>query len=167
MSWLPFYHDMGLMLAMREPILLGFPSVIMSPVAFLQRPARWMQLLANNSHAFSAAPNFAFEIAARKISDADMAGLDLGDVLGIVTGSERVHPASLRRFTQRFTRFGLPERAIRPSYGLAEATVYVATHAPGRRRRSSTSTPRNSPKGTRSRRPMVGHPLVSYGCPSR
>ncbi|BBX63756.1 long-chain-fatty-acid--AMP ligase FadD28 [Mycobacterium saskatchewanense] len=165
-SWLPFYHDMGLMLAMREPILLGFPSVIMSPVAFLQRPARWMQLLANNSHAFSAAPNFAFEIAARKISDADMAGLDLGDVLGIVTGSERVHPASLRRFTQRFTRFGLPERAIRPSYGLAEATVYVATHAPGAAPKVVHFDPAKLSEGyAEPQADGGGTPLVSYGVP--
>ncbi|MEE6177022.1 AMP-binding protein [Mycobacterium sp. 050134] len=165
-SWLPFYHDMGLMLAMREPILLGFPSVIISPVAFLQRPARWMHLLANNSHAFSAAPNFAFEIAARKTSDADMAGLDLGDVLGIVTGSERVHPASLRRFTQRFAAFGFPERALRPSYGLAEATVYVATHAPGAAPKVVHFDPEKLADGhAEPQAGACGAPLVSYGVP--
>ena len=79
-SWLPFYHDMGLYLGIIMPILTGYRAVLTSPVSFLQRPARWMQLLASNSHAFSAAPNFAFELAARKTSDDDMAGLDLGDV---------------------------------------------------------------------------------------
>ena len=78
------------------PVLAGFRTVLMSPVAFLQRPARWMQLLASNRHAFSAAPNFAFELAARRTSDDDMAGLDLGDVLCIVSGSERVQPATLQ-----------------------------------------------------------------------
>ena len=78
-SWLPFYHDMGLVLGICAPILGGFRAVLMSPVSFLQRPARWMQLLATNTHAFSAAPNFAFELAARKTSDDDMAGLDLGE----------------------------------------------------------------------------------------
>ena len=130
-SWLPFYHDMGLYLGICGPILTGLHAVLTSPVAFLQRPARWMQLLASNSHAYSAAPNFAFELAVRKTSDDDMAGLDLGDVLVIVTGSERVHPATLQRFTERFARFNLREAAIRPSYGLAEATVYVATRAAG------------------------------------
>jgi acyl-CoA synthetase (AMP-forming)/AMP-acid ligase II len=94
-SWLPFYHDMGLYLGICAPVLLGVLAVLMSPVAFLQRPARWMQLLASNSKSYSIAPNFAFELAARKTSDDDMAGLDLSDVLGIGIGSERVHPATL------------------------------------------------------------------------
>jgi acyl-CoA synthetase (AMP-forming)/AMP-acid ligase II len=94
-SWLPFYHDMGLYLGICAPVLLGVPAVLMSPVAFLQRPARWMQLLASNSKSYTAAPNFAFELAVRKTSDDDMAGLDLSDVLGIGIGSERVHPATL------------------------------------------------------------------------
>ena len=165
-SWLPFYHDMGLMLAMREPILLGFPSVLMSPVAFLQRPARWMQLLATNTHAFSAGPNFSFELAVRKTSDDDMAGLDLSDVLGIVTGSERVHPSTLRRFTQRFARFNLPESAIRPSYGLAEATVYVATRRPGEPPKIVHFDPEELSNGHATPRAGGGGtPLVSYGVP--
>src|SRR5947209_3705110 len=104
-SWLPFYHDMGLYLAVVFPVLSGCPAVITSPVAFLQRPARWMQSLASNSHAFSGAPNFAFELAARKTSDDDMAGLDLGNVIGILNGSERVQPATLQRCSERFARF--------------------------------------------------------------
>ena len=130
-SWLPFYHDMGLMLGIWGPILGGYRTVFMSPVSFLQRPARWMQLLASNRRAFSAAPNFAFELAVRRTSDEDMAGLDLGDVLAISCGSERVHIATLKRFTDRFTRFNLRDKVIRPAYGLAEATVYVATRRPG------------------------------------
>ncbi|MDV3136844.1 AMP-binding protein, partial [Mycobacterium sp. 29Ha] len=100
-------------------------------VSFLQRPARWMQLLATHTHPFSAAPNFAFELAARKTSDEDMAGLDLGDVEYICSGSERVHPATLKRFTDRFARFNLADSVVRPSYGLAEATLYVATSRAG------------------------------------
>lgn len=131
-SWLPFYHDMGLVLGICAPPLLGLPAVLMSPVSFLQRPVRWMQMLATNTSAFSAAPNFAFELAARKISDEDMAGIDLGNVETILSGSERVHPATLKRFTDRFTRFNLGDSVVRPSYGLAEATVYVATSTAGR-----------------------------------
>jgi fatty acid CoA ligase FadD28 len=128
-SWLPFYHDMGLYLGVCGPILTGLPAVLTSPIAFLQRPARWMQSLASNTRAYTAAPNFAFELAARKTTDDDMVGLDLSDVLVITTGSERVHPATLRRFAQRFARFNLREAVIRPSYGLAEATVYAAARA--------------------------------------
>jgi len=130
-SWLPFYHDMGLVLGVCAPVLLGSPGVLTSPVAFLQRPARWMQLLATNSTAFSAAPNFAFELAARKISDEDLAGHDLSGVQTILSGAERVHPATVRRFADRFRRFNLHDKVIRPSYGLAEATVYVATSRAG------------------------------------
>jgi long-chain fatty acid adenylyltransferase FadD28 len=126
-SWLPFYHDMGLALGVCAPILGGFSAVLTSPVSFLQRPARWLELLATNSSAFSAAPNFAFELAARKTSDEHMAGFDLGGVQTILSGSERVQPATLTRFAERFGRFNLADSVIRPSYGLAEATVYVAT----------------------------------------
>jgi len=84
-----------------------------------------------STRSFSAAPNFAFELAVRRTSDDDMAGLDLGNVHTILSGSERIHAATLRRFTERFSRFNLPETALRPSYGLAEATVYVASSSPG------------------------------------
>jgi fatty acid CoA ligase FadD28 len=130
-SWLPFYHDMGLLIGICVPILAGLRTVLMSPVSFLQRPARWMQLMASNSRALTAAPNFAFELAVRRTTDDDMAGLDLSGVLGVLSGSERVHTATLRRFTERFSRFGFRETAVRPSYGLAEATVYVATRRAG------------------------------------
>ena len=129
-SWLPFYHDLGLILGICAPILAGVRSVFTSPLAFLQRPARWMQLLASNSHVFSAAPNFAFDLSVRKTSSEDMAGLDLGDVRIIQSGAERVQPATVRRFTDRFAEFNLRDSVVRPSYGLAEATVYVATRAP-------------------------------------
>jgi fatty acid CoA ligase FadD28 len=130
-SWLPFYHDMGLFLGVCAPILGGFRTALTSPTAFLQRPARWMQLMASNSQVFSAAPNFAYELTARKTSDDDMAGLDLGGVHSIISGSERVHEATLRRFADRFADFNLPAKALRPSYGLAEATVFVATSGAG------------------------------------
>lgn len=164
-SWLPFYHDMGLFLGVCAPVLAGVRAVLTSPVAFLQRPARWMQMLAS-THSFSAAPNFAFELAARKTSDDDMAGHDLGNVLVILNGSERVHPATLRRFTQRFAPFNLPDTAIRPSYGLAEATVYVATRVPAQPpaivRFESEKLTAGKAERCESR---GGTPLISYGKP--
>jgi long-chain fatty acid adenylase/transferase FadD26 len=130
-SWLPFFHDMGLILGVCAPILAGRSAVLTSPTAFLERPARWIQLLAKHSQSLSGAPNFAFELAVRRTSDEDMAGLDLGDVQVIISGSERIHAATIRRFTERFAPFNLHETVIRPSYGLAEATLYVATARPG------------------------------------
>lgn len=126
-SWLPFYHDMGLVLGVCAPILGGYSAALMSPVSFLERPARWVRALAENTGAFSAAPNFAFDLAARKTKDADLAGLDLGGVAGIINGAERVEPATLERFADRFAHFNFREHMLRPSYGLAEATVFVAT----------------------------------------
>jgi long-chain fatty acid adenylase/transferase FadD26 len=131
-SWLPFYHDMGLMLGIFGPIAYGFHSVLTSPMAFLQKPARWMQLVARNPRPVSPAPNFAYELAVRRTSDEDMAGLDLGHVLSLVTGAERIHASTLRRFAARFAPFNLPDTALRSAYGLAEATVYVASALPGR-----------------------------------
>jgi long-chain fatty acid adenylase/transferase FadD26 len=130
-SWLPFYHDMGLLLGITAPMALGLHARIISPTAFLQKPARWMQMLAGNTKAFSAAPNFAFELAARRTKDDDLIGLDLGDVHTIISGSERIHAATLRRFAERFSRFNLPAAAVIPSYGLAEATLYVTSSPPG------------------------------------
>jgi fatty acid CoA ligase FadD28 len=166
LSWLPFYHDMGLLLGICAPVILGLRTVLTSPVAFLARPARWMQLMASNSHVYTAGPNFAFELAARKTSDEDMAGYDLSDVLIIVTGSERVHPATLRRFTQRFARFNLASSVIRPSYGLAEATVYVSTRAPGQSPRVVHFDAEKLSDG--HAKPLAGGggiALVSYGVP--
>jgi fatty acid CoA ligase FadD21 len=125
-SWLPFHHDMGLMLGVCAPILGGYRSELTSPVSFLERPARWVRSLAGSPHTWSAAPNFAFDLAARKTTDSDLAGLDLGGVLGIISGAERVEPATLRRFVDRFAHFNFRDHMMRPSYGMAEATVFLA-----------------------------------------
>jgi long-chain fatty acid adenylyltransferase FadD28 len=164
-SWLPFYHDLGLILAICAPILAGVPGVSLSPVAFLQRPARWMQLLASHGRVFSSAPNFAFDLAARKTSDEDMAGLDLSDVLILQNGAERVQPATLRRFTERFVRFGFRDNVIRPSYGLAEATVYVATRTPAQPPEIVRFDAEKLSTGHAERSRSGGTALVSYGIP--
>jgi fatty acid CoA ligase FadD21 len=126
-SWLPFYHDMGLVLGVCAPILGGFSAQLTSPVAFLEKPSRWIRALAENQNAFSGAPNFAFDLAARKTKDVEIAGLDLGGVRGIINGAERVDPATLERFADRFAHFNFRDQMLRPCYGLAEATVFVAS----------------------------------------
>lgn len=131
-SWLPFYHDMGLMFGIFIPVRFGLHSVLTSPIAFLQKPARWIKLVAGASKAVTPAPNFAYELATRRTSDDDMAGLDLGDVHTFISGAERVNPATVTRFLERFSQFNLPATGLRAAYGLAEATVYVTTSNPGR-----------------------------------
>ncbi len=129
-SWLPFYHDLGLWIGVSSPILAGLHSVVFSPMSFLMRPARWLQLMAAHSKVFTPAPNFALELALKRISDKDLAkdlaGLDLSDVRHVISGAERVHASTLQRFADRFAPFKLRPEAMCPSYGLAEATVYVA-----------------------------------------
>ncbi len=167
-SWLPFYHDMGLIFGICAPILIARDAVLTSPMAFLQRPARWMQLLAENGYSFSAAPNFAFELTVRRTFDDDMAGLGLGNVVGIISGSERIHATTLRRFHDRFARFDLSPAAVRPSYGLAEATVYVATSEPGLPPRTVRFEYEKLSAGYAKRcddQTGGGTELVSYGSP--
>ena len=131
-SWLPLYHDMGLLVGVFIGMRMGRSTVLMSPVAFMQKPARWIQQLALNPHTFTAAPNFAYELAVKRTTDEDLAGLDLSGVVVMINGAERVHGATVRRFNEKFGPYGLPEAAMRPSYGLAEATVYVTSSAGGR-----------------------------------
>jgi long-chain fatty acid adenylase/transferase FadD26 len=131
-SWLPFHHDMGLLFTVFTPLYAGAPMWFMTPFAFLRRPARWMQLLGKADLSYSCAPNFAFDLAARLTSDRDMDGIDLGGVRALINGSERVQPATIRRFNERFARYNLKDTAMLPSYGLAEATLYVAAPEFGR-----------------------------------
>lgn len=167
-SWLPFYHDMGLMLGVILPMVYHDTAVLFSPIAFLERPARWMQLLAKHRGQITSSPNFGFELAVRRTSDEDMAGLDLGHVLAISSGAERVNPATLERFIRHFGRFNLSETAIRPSYGLAEATVYVATAGPGQPPKSVCFDYQQLAAGQARRDEggaAEGATLVSYGAP--
>lgn len=165
-SWLPFYHDMGMLLGVTGPVALGLHAVLMTPMAFLQKPARWMQALAQHTNCFTAAPNFAFELAARRTSDKDMAGLDLSGVHTILSGSERIHAATLRRFTDRFAAFNLRAESLAPSYGLAEAMVYVSSSTPGRRPTTVCFDPDKLSAGHAERCASgAGVELVSVGTP--
>ena len=163
-SWLPFYHDMGLVLGVCAPILGGYRAALTSPVGFLGKPSRWIRALAENPHAFSAAPNFAFDLAARKTKDAELAGLDLGGVVGIINGAERVDPATLERFTDRFAHFNFRDHMLRPSYGMAEATVFVATGTWSESAEAAYFDADELAAG-RARRSRAGTPLVRYSLP--
>jgi fatty acid CoA ligase FadD32 len=129
--WLPLFHDMGLVTAM-VPSVVGHCITIMSPTAFVRRPNRWIRELAvqpdDAGPTFSAAPNFAFEHAAlRGLPKEGDPELDLSNVFALLNGSEPVSTASMRKFNEAFAPYGLPSTAIKPSYGMAEATLFVST----------------------------------------
>ncbi|MBV8180723.1 MAG: AMP-binding protein [Mycobacterium sp.] len=130
-SWLPLYHDMGLSM-IGFPAVYGGHSTLMSPAAFVRRPQRWIQALSAGSRegrVVTAAPNFAYEWTAQRGLPAQGDDIDLSNVVMII-GSEPVSIDAIRTFTKAFAPYGLPRTAFKPSYGIAEGTLFVATIAP-------------------------------------
>ncbi|MFG3523990.1 long-chain-fatty-acid--AMP ligase FadD32 [Nocardia nova] len=127
-TWLPLYHDMGL-LCVILPAIGGKYITIMSPSAFVRRPGRWISELAavsDGAGTFAAAPNFAFEHAAARGLPKNGETLDLSNVIGLINGSEPVTTSSMKKFNEAFAPYGLPKTAIKPCYGMAEATLFVS-----------------------------------------
>lgn len=131
MSWLPLYHDMGLSM-IGFPAVYGGHSTLMSPTAFIRRPQRWIQALSDESRfgrVITAAPNFAYEWTAQRGVPEHGDEIDLSNVV-LIIGSEPVSPSAIADFNKAFAPYGLPATAFKPSYGIAEATLFVATIAP-------------------------------------
>lgn len=126
-SWLPLYHDMGLIGAWFVPLAKSIPLVSMSPLAFLTRPERWLRAISRHRGTLSPAPNFAYELCARKISDAQLEELDLSCWRAALDGAEPVRPETIERFAKKFARCGFRKEVLLPVYGLAEASLGVAT----------------------------------------
>ncbi|HEU0201848.1 MAG TPA: AMP-binding protein [Burkholderiaceae bacterium] len=122
-GWLPLYHDMGLIGAFLGSLYVGFPLVVMSPLAFLAKPERWLRAIHRYRGTLSAGPNFAYELCLKRIDDAALAGLDLSSWRLAFNSAEAVSPDTVLRFAQRFARYGLRPEAITPVCGLAEAAV--------------------------------------------
>ncbi|MGH6833708.1 MAG: fatty acyl-AMP ligase, partial [Methyloceanibacter sp.] len=131
-SWLPLYHDMGLIGASLGTLHYGVPTVIMPPLAFLADPGRWLRAMGRHRATLSAAPNFAFELCCKNVRDEDIEGLDLSSLRMLVNGAEPVSPATIARFTARFAKYGFPPNAMAPVYGLAENSVGLTFPPVGR-----------------------------------
>ena len=131
-SWLPLYHDMGLIGAWLGSLYFAVPAVIMSPLSFIANPARWLWAIHNNRATLSAAPNFAFELCLKRILDEDIEGLDLSSLRMVANGAEPVSPSTIERFTRRFQPYGFRPEALAPVYGLAENSVGLAFPPAGR-----------------------------------
>ncbi len=124
-SWLPVYHDMGLIEGTLLPLYRGYPAYLMPPGAFLQRPARWLQAITRYRATNSGGPNFAYELCLRKVSAEERERLDLSRWRVAYNGAEPIRRETLERFVQTFTPRGLRWKSMLPVYGLAEATLLV------------------------------------------
>jgi 1-acyl-sn-glycerol-3-phosphate acyltransferase len=172
-SWLPLYHDMGLIGTWLTALYFGLPVAILSPLAFLARPARWLWTLHRHRGTVSPAPNFAFELCVRRIDDREIEGLDLAGWRLAFNGSEPVSPDTIERFTRRFARYGFRADALCPVYGLAESSVALTVSPMGRgprvdrivrdcfqSRREAVPAPTDDPNPLRfvaCGRPLAGH----------
>jgi amino acid adenylation domain-containing protein len=129
-GWLPLYHDMGLIGNLLQPLWCGARCILMSPMAFLQQPVRWLRAISRYGATTSGGPNFAFELCARRVAAEHKAGLDLGSWEVAFNGAEPVRSETLDRFAAAFAGCGFRRAAFRPCYGLAEATLLVAAARP-------------------------------------
>jgi acyl-CoA synthetase (AMP-forming)/AMP-acid ligase II len=128
--WMPHYHDYGLVQGLLHPIYAGIPCVIMSPASFIQRPYRWLAAMTKYRATHSAGPNFAYDHCLRRITEADLATLDLSAWRFAGNGAEPVRAKTLADFAARFGRCGFRAGSFYPSYGLAEATLLVSGPKP-------------------------------------
>ncbi len=122
-TWLPLYHDMGLIGSWLFSVYFGAPITVLSPLAFLTRPERWLWALHDSKGTLCPAPNFSYELCARKISDSAITGLDLSTWRVAINAGEAVLPETLARFAKRFEPYGFRPESYVPCYGLAESSV--------------------------------------------
>jgi acyl carrier protein len=130
-SWLPLYHDMGLIGGCFATMYHGFPVVLMSPLAFLSRPSSWLRAIHRHRGTISGGPNFSFELCLRRIPEHEVEGLDLSSWRFLYNGAEPVSPETMIAFEERFATLGLRKNSMSPVYGLAEASVGLAFTPPG------------------------------------
>jgi natural product biosynthesis luciferase-like monooxygenase protein len=125
-SWLPVYHDMGLIGGVLQPLYGGFPCALMSPVSFLRRPVRWLETISSRKATLSGGPNFAYELCVRRITPEQLSSLDLGSWRTAFNGAEPIRAETIDRFAEAFAPCGFRREAFYACYGLAEATLIVS-----------------------------------------
>ncbi|HEV2992729.1 MAG TPA: fatty acyl-AMP ligase [Candidatus Angelobacter sp.] len=130
-SWLPGYHDMGLVGGVLQPLFGGFPCTLLSPVHFLQRPIRWLEAISRFRATISGGPNFAYDLCVRRQHEEPLDRLDLSSWSVAFNGSEPVSAATMQRFAESFSSVGFSWNSFFPCYGLAEATLIVSGGPPG------------------------------------
>lgn len=129
-GWLPLHHDMGLIGGFLTPLYRGNDAVVMPPNRFLRRPGDWLRAVHTYRGVFTAAPNFAFGYAAARVTDEELADIDLSSWRFLFCGAEPIHPPTVQRFVDRFRAHGLPADALVPCYGMAEASLAITVSRP-------------------------------------
>lgn len=162
-NWLPVHHDMGLIGGILAPLAAGCSTVLMSPIEFIQRPIRWLELITRYRGNISGAPNFAYDACATRIPDEHLEGLDLSSWRVAFNGSEPIRAQTFERFARRFEPYGLDPRALFPCYGLAESTLLVA--GKGKVEYRATTFDRSELKEHRAVVADNGRTLVGCGRP--
>lgn len=125
LTWLPLYHDMGLISGILMPVFMGIESVVMSPLMFLQKPFRWIKALSDYKSSVSAAPNFAYDLCVKKVKDEQLEGLDISNWSIALNGAESVRYDTIENFSNKFSKAGFRKKQFYPAYGLAESVVFV------------------------------------------
>ncbi|KIH99630.1 hypothetical protein LP52_07010 [Streptomonospora alba] len=164
-SWLPAYHDMGLIDGVLQPIYTGFPAYLMPPTAFLKEPIRWLEAVSGYRATHSGGPNFAYTLCAERTTAADRQGLDLSSWLSAYNGAEPIRPNTLTEFADTFAPYGFRPQAAYPCYGLAEGTLMVTGAELGREARVlSLSGDELSATGTAREAQQGEQPVELVGC---
>ncbi|HEY3451251.1 MAG TPA: fatty acyl-AMP ligase [Myxococcales bacterium] len=165
-SWLPLYHDMGLIGGLVVALAHPGPLTLIPPELFLARPALWLQTLSRHRASISPAPNFAFGLCLKRVRDEDLAGCDLSAWKFAFNGAEPISPEIARRFCERFSRYGFDPGALMPVYGLSEASLAVTFSPPGRGTRTvRLDAEALSTRGEAVRAEGGARELVSVGVP--
>ena len=125
MSWLPAYHDMGLVGGILNPMYTGCPDVLLSPMAFLQKPVRWLRAVTRYGVTISGGPNFAYDLCTRKVTEEELEGLDLSSWELAYNGAEPIRASTLDEFSERFAAVGFRPESFYPCYGMAETTLII------------------------------------------
>jgi acyl-CoA synthetase (AMP-forming)/AMP-acid ligase II len=165
LSWLPYFHDMGLICGIAMPLAAGAHAVHLSATAFLKQPYRWLRLATDYRASWSATPNFGYDLCVRRISAEQRRSLDLGSLHTLCNGSEQVRAASLARFQEAFGPCGLRPIAHAPGYGLAEATLAVTSAMRGAQVREFDRAALSRGRAVRRERDPAARKLVSCGTP--
>lgn len=163
-SWLPLFHDMGLIGGLLQPIHRGIPVVLMSPAFFLERPLRWLQAISRHRGTISGGPDFAYRLCVERVSEEQLRALDLSSWRLAFSGAEPVRHDTLRDFIDRFGAAGFPATSVYPCYGLAEATLFVTGGLRGQGLVAQGFSPERLRQG-KVVADEAGPLLVSCGCP--